>query len=155
MSTRIYETGVLELVGINEQVDQNDYSGAVSFTLPRESSSGEILGVAIISTEDGSGAVLEPTGKLFVFDSDPSIASGDTKIDQAYYANIVGVIDVAADDWVADDEGAVAYLTDTPVAFAGAKTLYFAFLNTLATAINSAAGDDEQIEMRAFIRLEN
>jgi len=153
--TRIYDSGVLELVGVDEQVDQNDYGGAVSFTLPRESSSGEILGIAIISTEDGSGSVLEPTGKLFVFDADPSISTGDTSIAQASYAFLVGVIDIASGDWVADDNGAIAYLTDIPIAFAGAKTLWFAFLNTLATSINSAAGDDEQIEMRAFIRLEN
>jgi len=154
MKKRIFDSGILELVGTDEQVDQNDYSGSVSLTLARPDIHGEILSVSLISTEDSTGTVLQPTGKLFVFDADPSISSGDTKIDQASYAFLVGVVDIASGDWVADDEGAVAFISEgdaqLPLPFSPEKTLYFAFLNTLATSINSAAGDDEQLEMRAF-----
>ena len=68
----IFETGLIELVGINEQVDQNDYGAHVTADLK---GSGEILSACFMSTEDGTGDVQEPAGKQLIFNGSVSIAS--------------------------------------------------------------------------------
>ena len=149
----IQEIGVTELIGVDEQVDQNDYSGSVQIDLQGSlPASGELLAFAFYSTEDGTGAVLEPTGKLILFDADPAVSSGDTALAAAEFPTILGVVDVAAADWVSDANGAVAYIVDTPVPFHALTSLYAVFLHTLATSYNSAAGDDEQLEFNAWYR---
>ena len=52
----LIEGGLTELVGINEQVDQNDYSGSVGVALGG-TYSGEILSWCFYATEDGTGYV--------------------------------------------------------------------------------------------------
>ena len=149
----IQEIGVTELIGINEQVDQNDYSGSVELDLQgARPVSGEILAFAFYSTEDGSGAVLEPSGKLILFDADPAVSSGDTALAAAEFPTILGVVDVATADWHADANGAVAYIHDNPVPFHALTSVYAVWFHTLATSYNSAAGDDEQLEVNMWYR---
>ena len=78
----LLEGGLTELIGINEQVDQNDYSGSIGVTLGA-TYSGEILSTMLYSTEDGSGAVQTPEGWLYCLATDPAIASGDTAMTAA------------------------------------------------------------------------
>ena len=148
----ILEAGVTELVGINEQVDQNDYSGSVAISLGAQPVSGEILAFAFYATEDGSGAILQSTGKLILFDADPAVTSGDTALAAAEYPTILGVVEVGSSDWHADTAGAVAYITDTPVPFHALATLDAVWFHSAATSINSAAGDDEQLELNFWYR---
>jgi hypothetical protein len=147
----ILEGGLTELIGINEQVDQNDYSGSVEVTL-LHAASGEILSVAFYSTEDGSGAVQEPEGWLYVFDADPAIASGDTAMTAAERVTVLGRVKVESGDWETDANGGLAYIYDTPIPFHHLASLFFAFKLTSATSMNSAAGDDEQLEFNFWYR---
>ena len=111
----ITELGLTELIGINEAVAQNQYCASVAITLDTQPVSGELLSFALYSTESGTGAVLQPTGKLMLLDADPATATGDTALLAAEHVTVLGIVDVAAGDWVADANGAVAYIVDTPI----------------------------------------
>jgi hypothetical protein len=147
----ILEGGLTELIGINEQVDQDDYSGSVEVTLLHKGS-GEILSFAFYNTEDGSGAILSPEGWLYILDADPAIASGDTAMTAAERVTVLGRVEVASGDWEADANGGMAYIYDTPVPFHELSSLFFVFKLTSATSMNSAAGDDEQLEFNFWYR---
>jgi hypothetical protein len=147
----ILEGGLTELIGINEQVDQNDYSGSVEVEL-LHTASGEILSVALYNTEDGSGAILSPEGWLYIFDADPGIVSGDTAMTAAERVTILGRVKVESGDWETDTGGGLAYIYDTPIPFHELSSLFFVFKLTSATSMNSAAGDDEQLEFNFWYR---
>ena len=149
----IYEGGLTELVGINEKVDQNDYSGSVGVTLA-EPCSGEILAIALYATEDGSGGVQDSAGTLFILDADPAVTSGDTALAAAEWVTVIGRVQVATGDWSVDANGGCAYITDTVVPFHTLSTLYFVWKQTDATGLNDAAGDDEQLEFNFWYRRE-
>jgi hypothetical protein len=151
----ILELGLTELIGINEQVDQNDYSGSVAVSIASPEGapvSGEILSVCFYSTEDGSGAVQQPEGWLYILDADPAVSSGDTAITAAERVTVLGRVKLEAADWDVDANGGTAYICDTPIAFHDLTTLYLVFKLTSATSINSAAGDDEQLEINGWYR---
>jgi hypothetical protein len=147
------EAGIFELVGTDEQVDQDDYSGSVEVSLPTDGPvSGEILSVILISTEDGSGAVQTPNGKLIFLDADPAVTSGDTALAAAEWPTVLGVVDIATTDWTSDANGGAAYITDTPIPFHALSSIFVTYKHEHATALNSAAGDDEQIECNFWYR---
>jgi len=149
------EGGLTELVGINEQVDQNDYSGSVGVSLATNPSSGEILGVAFYATEDGTGAVQDSAGILYVLDADPSIASGDTAMSAAARVTVIGKIAIGAADWDVDANGGLAYVSNLPIPFHSLATLYFAWKHLDATSLNDGAGDDEQLEFNFWYKRES
>jgi hypothetical protein len=148
---KIRESGVMELVGINEQVDQNDYSGSVSFNLPgTQPASGLLLSFAFYATEDGTGAVQDSAGELLIFDADPNPTSGDTALTAAEWVTCLGRITVNAANWTTDANGGVAYIDDHQIPFHGVQTLYFVWFHTDATSLNDGAGDDEQLEVNIW-----
>ena len=147
----VHEAGLTELIGADEQVDQNDYSGSVAVSLGLHVS-GEILQVTLYATETGTGDVLTPAGTLFVFDADPSISSGDTAMTLAARQTVIAQIPVTTGDWKSDANGASAAILDSPVAFHQVNSLYFAWLHEDATAVNSAAGDDESLDFNFWYR---
>lgn len=143
--------GPVTLIGINDtSMPQNDLGPSVAVSLPA-TRSGEVLGIALIMQEDGSGAIIAEAGELYIFNADPSISAGDATIPAAQYPNIIGKVAVAATDWNSDVNGACAYLT-TPVAFPDLATIYLAYRHTGATTINSAAGDDEKLRAHLTVR---
>lgn len=146
----IVEGGITEIIGINEQIDQNDYAASVGLALGG-TYSGEILNVALFSTEDGTGTVLTPSGHLLIFDADPAIAAGDTSITNAEWLTLIGKVTVAAADWISDANGAYAYY-EPSISFHALSTLYFGWLHTDATSYNDSAGDDEQLEFNIWYR---
>lgn len=150
----ITETALTELVGADEQVDQNDYSGSVAVTLGDgvRPVSGEFLSFTFYTKEEGSGAVMSPAGTLILLDADPAIASGDTAMTAAERETVIGSIDVAAADWIADATGAHASILDKPLPFHNLQTIYAVWLHTDATSLNSAAGDDEVLSFKAWYR---
>lgn len=148
------EGGLTELVGINEQVDQNDYSGSIGVALGG-TYSGEILSIAFYATEDGTGAVQDSAGILYIFDADPSIASGDTEMTAAERVTIIGKIGIGAADWDVDVNGGLAYVCNQPIPFHAVSTLYFVWKHLDATGLNDAAGDDEQLEFNFWYRRES
>lgn len=148
----IHETGLTELIGIDEAVAQNQYSASVGVTLPQARTSGEILQITLYSTEAGSGAVQQPNGVLFILDADPAIAAGDAAMTAAERLTVIAQIEVETTDWKADANGASATIFTRPVAFHALSALYFVWLQEHATGFNDAAGDDELLEFNAWIR---
>ena len=145
------ETGIFELVGINEKVDQNDYSGSVlAITFSPAPVSGELLAFALYATEDGTGAVQDSAGELMIFDADPVIASGDTAITAAARITQLGRVLISAADWTTDANGGIAYICEKPIPFHNLTSLYFAWKQTDATGLNDATGDDEQLECNVW-----
>lgn len=167
----IKETGLTELIGINEQVAQNDWCAGVGVDIcpgSEGSVSGEILQVALYASEDGSGAIITETGMLFIFDADPSVSNGDANLAAAAWGKVVGIIEVVANDWVEEASGGTGSIAiysggnssggvgaALPIPFHSVGTLYFAYYHTGATTINSAAGDDEQLEFNVWYRRES
>lgn len=153
----VREAGVTELIGKDEKVDQNDYSGSVGVTLANGGGSGKILGVALYSTEEGTGTVLTQAGKLLVLDADPAVASGDVALTVAEFKTVIAAVDIAAADWVGGvtDGGAVAIWADHDIPFHDLSALHFTFKNEGATAINSDAADDEYLHFNFWYQLES
>lgn len=147
----IDESGIIELVGVNDQVDQNDYGDTAVLAFGGDVS-GEILMATLVSTEDGTGSIQIPECQVFVFDTNPSTTAGDTTIGAAYWPTCIGIIDIVPGDWSGDANGKVANTKDQPVAFHEVSNLYFVFKNLDANGINDAAGDDEQIEINMWYR---
>ena len=107
--------------------------------------SGEVFQVNLFSR---GGAILEPTGTLFVCDRDPGVSVGDTTLPAAIREGFITQIDVAAGDWVQPNAGgniAVATMFDRFL-FPPVRQLWLVWYHTLATTINSGAGDDEYLE---------
>jgi len=148
------EGGLTELVGINEQVDQNDYSGSVGISLGG-TYSGEILSLALYATKDGSGAVQDSAGILYIFDADPLISSGDTSMSAVARVTAIGKIGIGAADWDTDTNGGLVYISNQPIPFHSMSSLYFVWKHLDATSLNDAAGDDEQMEFNFWYKRES
>lgn len=154
----VYEAGITELIADDETIAQNRYSKSASVNIAQGSTyprSGEVLAVSLASTLTGTGSVLEPTGKLIFFDADPAIAANDAAITVAEHRSVIGQVDVAATDWVADAAGARAFVPDQPVPFHNISTIYVAWFHTLATSYNSLAADDELLHVNFWYRLDD
>lgn len=151
---QIAEFGVTELIGKDEQVDQNDYSGSVAITLGDgiRPVSGEILSFMFYSTEEGTGALLAPAGTLFLLDADPAVSSGDTALAAAEHKTVLGSVTIETADWVSDTGGETCCVLDHPIPFHNLQTLYAVFKLTSATSFNDGAGDDEVLEFNAWYR---
>lgn len=150
----ITETGITELVGADEQVDQNDFGGSVALTLGDgvRPVSGEFLAFLFVTGEIGTGDVQTPAGTLLLFDVDPDVSAGDTSITQAERQSLIAQIDVTAADWISDANGASAYICTQPVPFHNLQTIYAVWFHTDATGFNDAGGDDESLQMNAWYR---
>jgi hypothetical protein len=144
---KIVKQGPIELVGINEQVDENEYGGSVAVTLDADvGHSGEILNVILVSTEDDSGSVQTPAGTLFFFNANPSINAGATAMTAAARLLEVGQVSIAAADWQSDANGA-SVSKDVAISFEQLQSLYLAWFHEDATSLNDGASDDEQLEV--------
>lgn len=150
----VRESGVLELVGKNEQVDQNEFGAAVSLTMPgTQASSGKLLAFTFIATEEGTGAVQDSAGQLLIFDADPGHSAGDdgSGISGAEWKTLIGAVAVASTDWTTEEAGGFAYKQPTlPIPFHEVDTLYFVWRHTDATSLNDGAGDDEVLDVNVW-----
>ena len=141
----IIEQGILELIGINEQVAAEQYSASVTITLAA-TSSGYIKKVCLFTSEDGSGVVFTPTGTLIIFDADPTITTADTSITMTERLTVVAQFDLATGGFQVDVNGGMS-CQDTNEAFHSTGTLFATWFSaTGETQWNSLAGDDEQLE---------
>ena len=148
----IEHLGITNLVTKDEQIDQGDHSAAVSVDLAgSQPISGELLSFMFHAAETGTGALLPSAGELLVFTADPGHASGDvgTGITAAEWQTCIGRVKVLATDWTEESLACFAYILDQPIPFYGVTALYFVWRHTDATAINSAAGDDETLDFDA------
>ena len=151
----ILETGITQIIGINdtEVSASGDYSSTADLALGG-TYSGEILGFILSSLESGSGAIQEGKGTVFFFDADPNTTSGDTALAAAgaEHNTAIGIVQIAAGDWDSDANGAVVHKT-VAIPFHALATIYCVYRNTDAAAIwNSAAGDDERLNINMWFR---
>jgi hypothetical protein len=144
----VFETAPFELVGADEQVDQNDYGAHVEVDMH---GSGEILSAMFLSI---GGDILEPSGQLLIFNAAVTVAAGATSITTGERGELIGIIDVAASDWQSDVNGASAFIYDQPIPY-NTNDLYFVWFHTDATSINSAAEDDEELWVNLLYRLDH
>jgi len=143
----ILASSLIELIGPDEQVDQNEYSASVALSL-QSIGTGKIEAVTLRTIETGSGVILTPAGTLLFLNADPATAAGDTDLTAAEWATVVGIIEIAAADWVADTAGAaVVGIPDKAFPFETLSNLYMVWLHTDATSFNSLAGDDESLHV--------
>ena len=150
----ITEIGVTELVGADEQVDQNDYGGSVALTLGDgiRPVSGEFLAFCFYTRETGTGAVLSPAGTLLLLDADPAVSAGDTAITAAERITVLAHVTVAASDWITDANGGSVYIYNQPIPFHNLQTIYAVWFHEDATSFNDGAGDDETLDFNAWYR---
>ena len=147
-----------ELIGINERVDQNEYSASVGVTMtsgsPTSGSvSGEVLHTTLYSRATGSGSALTPVGTLMFCNGDPGmVTSGSTAMPVAVRQSIIGQIVVLAADWRGDALGASVTIPDQRLAFDELSNMYLVWFHEDATAYNDNAGDDEILEADFWYR---
>lgn len=146
----VLEGGLTELIGINEQVDQNEYCAEVEVTLAG-TYSGEILAISLYSSETGTGAVQTPAGVLYIFDATTGVAAGDTAITATDLEKAIGLVTVATTDWYGDSSGKMAHKT-VGIPFHALASLFFVFQRTDAASFNDAAGDDELLKVNFWYR---
>lgn len=147
------EIGITELVGINEEVNTDDYGASVQVSFG-ETASGEFLAFMFVASETGSGAVHDSAGQLLIFDADPAISAGDTALVAAgaEHKTLIGIVTVAASDWQTDANGGAAFIYNVPVPFHELGSVYLAWFHTDATDLNDAEGDDELLHVNAWYR---
>ena len=89
---QLREVGLTEIVDADHQVDQNDFSATADLTVGVGSlpASGEFLSLVLVTTENGSGSVLSPAGKLILLDADPNTTAGDTALTAAEWKTAIG-----------------------------------------------------------------
>jgi hypothetical protein len=163
----IYETGLIELVDMDEQVDVNEYGTSATVTLPHAACSGEFLSFEFTSSVvpfflpldafgGGGGGVNDWVGKLLIFDEDPLTTAGDAALAAAgaEHKTLVGIVDIPASAWVLDSAGGGAFVGDCLVPFHELTTAYFVWFHLDAESINSDALDDEELHVNAWIRLD-
>jgi hypothetical protein len=151
----IQHIGVTELVGKNEQVDQNEFGAEVEVTLTPTTGrpvSGEFLSFTLYATEEGSGAVQDSDGELLIFTATTGVTAGNdgSGISAAEWQTCIGRIKVSPSDWTIEDAGGVAYICDKPIPFHDVQSLFFAWRHLDATSLNDAAGDDEVLDFDAW-----
>lgn len=151
------EIGVTELIGINENIAQNEFAASVSIDVTQgtgEPDVGFFDQLAFFSSETGSGAVLAPAGDLLFLDADPAVAAGDAALSLAEWKTVFGKTSVLTTDWVTDANGGAAFLPipTALIRFPRLSTIYLAFLLTSATPFNTTGGKDEILEINLWFR---
>ena len=154
----IFETNYETLIHADDTVDQNEYGDHCYDYLD---GSGEILGAHFVSYTDGEGAVNTPAGKLLIFNDEITVTAGDTAITTDERWCIIGWIQVSADDWQSDANGASVYYDCQPIAYPRSdddhvpQRYYFVWFHEDATGYNSEQGDDEVLAVNLFYRLDH
>lgn len=147
----IRQAGVKTIVGANDQVAQNSYAVGVAFALPIGSLppvSGEILSLVLFST---GGDILTPTGKLLLFNDAPAHATAAAALTADDHQKLVGAVDIASGDWLADTNGAMAF-KEVAIPFHSLGNIYAVWHHQSSTSINSAAEDNEVLECNFWFR---
>ncbi|MCG3207332.1 MAG: hypothetical protein FOGNACKC_00932 [Anaerolineae bacterium] len=140
----VLETGLIELIGINESVSNNGFGASVAVVLSA-AYSGQIEQIILVKTP-GSGTSSKPTGKLLIFDADPTILLNASDMSVAALNAVIAVVDVQTGDWVVSVAAGEVAKLDVAIPFHALGTFYLAFQNTSGAAINGLAGDDVAIQ---------
>jgi hypothetical protein len=146
-----------QLIGINDVVDQDDFSGDITKALPFTAvlGGGELKNVCLRTAESGTGIILTPDGQILIFSGAVTVVAGDTTLTAAEWGVVEEIIPVLSAEWVGDTLNGAVVCKDVDVNFAGSSTgISVAFLSQDVTSFNSLAGDDETLDVTATIRYE-
>lgn len=149
------------LVDVNDGViTQNQMSISRTLSISAFKVTGEIIWASLVSTEDNTGAIIKEAADLLFFNADPLTTSGAEILTKAAAATYEGSIHIPEGDWVAGLNGTdTAGVSDTPAAKSfetdSTGNLYVVYVHRGTTTLNSAANDDEQIELNLDIRLDD
>jgi len=152
------------LVDINDTaIAQNQMSISRTLSISDRQVTAVVIWVSLIATEDdagGGGVIIKEAADLLFFNTDPSTLSGASVLTKAAAALYEGSIHIPDGDWLASMSGTdTAGVSDTP-AVKSFRTdangnLFVVYVHRGTTTLNSAAADDEQIELNIDIRLED
>lgn len=149
------------LVDVNDgAIAQNQMSISRTLTVSDRQVTGEIIWVSLIVTEDNTGAIIKEAADLLFFNTDPSTTSGAEILTKAVAATYEGSIHIPEGDWVVGLNGTdTAGVSDTPAAKSfetdSSGKLFVVYVHRGTTTLNSAANDDEQIELNIDIELKD
>ena len=158
MPYEMLESTLVELIGVNEQVAQNQFNASVavldfSSARPR---SGIIRSVGFFL--NGAAVGISPAGELLLMDADPDTATADTNLIAAEWLTILGNVALVNADVVAaaaSETGGVALYHDLFIPFHEVSAVYALFQLTSATQFNSAGADDEQLQVNVWYENRN
>ncbi|NLF10197.1 MAG: hypothetical protein GX597_00240 [Anaerolineaceae bacterium] len=159
----IHTTGLVSLVGKDHQVAQNEYGTGVKVDVAAAAGlpagaplSGEALRLVLLSRAASTGTVQKPTGTLFLFTAQPTVAPADSSLaDGASWAGAWAAVTVATTDWKGDAAGAMAEILADPIPFHAVSALWAAWLHQDATPFNAEADDDETLDLNLWFRRES
>ena len=144
----IHTTGLVTLVGKDDQIGQNEYGAAVKLDIA--------TAAGLPSRAAATGTVQKPAGTIFLFTAEPDVAPADASLaDGASWAGAWAAVTLATTDWIGDDVGAMAEILTEPIPFHAVPALWAAYLHQDATAFNAEDNDDETVHMRAWFRRES
>jgi len=154
MSTRIafkhyIKPATATLVGADDAVAVSKFTNSAKIELPGPMS-GDIVSVTLVSTETGTGAVQSVTGDLLFLSADPDVSAGDADLTAAEWKTVIGRIPVTSDKWVSKTAGAV-WFDEVLVPFEELDGLWAVFIMDSGSSMNSAAGDDEILELQVRV----
>lgn len=146
--TDILESGITELIGINEQVAQNQFAASAAFAIPMDRlRQGVIRSLGFYL--NGAAVGISPAGELLLLDADPAVSAGDTDLSEAEWLTIFGNVPLVNADIISDGTpaGGIATYPDLYIPFCRMSIMYLVFKLTSATQFNSLAGDDESLSV--------
>ncbi len=142
----------VELIGANESVANDNYTKTVTAAFSG-TVAGDITGLALIAAvkAGGTGGVIAPVGKLYVFDSDPQTNADDSALaaNGAEHKTALAVVDVDVADGDSDANGA-AWWQPVRIRHQALANLYVVFRNLSGSAYNDGAGDDEELYLSVW-----
>lgn len=151
----IKEGGSTEMVGKDfAGMTQDELSAAKEISLGG-TYSGEVVQACLTQSEEGTGAILSDIAlRLFIFDADPSISTADALIATASHLLLLDEVAFANGNfWI--DAGAATLCMQMNTLFHAVGSLWFAIATEGATEINSAAEDDEVVDLNFWYRRES
>ena len=157
----VLETGLMELIGVDERVDQNEFCASLALldwvggTPALRDRNGVIRSVVFFL--NGAGAGISPAGELLFLDADPESVAGDADLSAAEFQSIFGNVALVAADVISDaaPTGGIASYHDLYISFHAMSAMYAVFKLTSATSFNDAGGDNEQLQVNVFYELRN
>ena len=158
----ILESGVIELIGINEQVSQDQFNASVAMvdwagaTPASRQRNGAIRSVGFFM--NGAAKAISPAGELFFMDADPGTSSDDANLVAAEWLTVFGNVPLVNADVIsaaANETGAIALYHDLYIPFHALDAIYMLFQLLSATQFNSLGGDDELLQVNVWYELHN
>jgi hypothetical protein len=147
-------TGLIELVGKDEALDQNKFSASVEVALdPIFTGRGALLkGLTFFQWEEGDGAIQAISGNLLILDADPAVTANSADLTLAEWKTCRGYVSIATSDWVGGTAGQVVHQANVDLPIPNSSTsIWLVFEMTSATPMNDTADNDEVLAVELIL----